>query len=170
MHHLQQKEEATIEGTEKCETKVMEWINEVEKYYDSGDKSNMKDLWPIRDYVLDNTQTQSKDCLCGWLAAVLIKIESNLHRSKRGLNCGQVHAKGCLRDARGWWQLYTKGRPKIGKSHVLNAGEGRIADVFRVTFEAAMQKEKRKKNKSETGTWRIENKKAEAGTEGATEL
>ena len=104
-----------------------------------------------------NHDTIVATCPVAWLITLILKVESNLERGRRGLTCARVHAKGCLRDARGYWKsMYVDTRRQVageeqgrgdgedengregrgGKlvGDLVSKGEARIAASFRTSI------------------------------------
>ena len=131
-------------GTEHCESRIVQWLKDVLEYYSSGVYSAGK-IVPTQNYVMQNHGHIEKTCPVAWLVTLVLKLESNLQRGRDGLTCARVHAKGCLRDARGYWKgLYVEARQNhagsdgsVGNAEMhdlLVKGEMRIAESFKLSL------------------------------------
>ncbi len=126
-------------GPEVCAEDLAVWMRHVEDYYKIG-KYNAEQLVPMQNYIMSHHEEVGRACPAAWLMTLLLKIESNLENGRQGRSCARVHATGCLRDARGYWQIYASMRLQYSNStsldrpinmiNMLVEGEVRILSSF----------------------------------------
>lgn len=126
-------------GFEQCEQGIKSWLYVVLEYYRTGSYSP-EAIIPTQNYIMGNHDRIVQTCPAAWLVTLVLKIESNLERGRKGLTCARVHAAGCLRDARGYWKaMYSETRVQLAGhgagpkeiQDLLVQGEMRIAASFK---------------------------------------
>ena len=129
-------------GPEICADDLTVWMRHVEDYYKIG-KYNAEQLIPMQNYIMSHHEEVGRACPAAWLMTLLLKIESNLENGRQGRSCARVHATGCLRDARGYWQIYASMRLQYSDHstnldprpiNMLVEGEARVLSSFHQSF------------------------------------
>lgn len=132
------------QGLEHCGERITTWLEKAAEYYRTG-VYHAEDIVPTQNYIMGNHDEIAERCPAAWLVTLVLKIESNLEHGRQGLTCARVHAAGCLRDARGYWQMYADTRAQFaggggGPKHIFDlllAGEARISNSFRQSLSSA---------------------------------
>lgn len=126
-----------------CGAQITQWMQQVQSYFETDTYHvPLIQLLPMQNHIMANHEDVAQRCPVAWLMTLLLKMESNLQHSQRGMTCARVHARGCLRDARGYWKLYASTRlqyasvPPTAEAHAdtLFKGELRIVSSFRQTL------------------------------------
>ena len=133
---------------EACGAELAAWLGEVEAHLRTGRPDEGR-LVGMQNHIFRNHASVEERCPAAWLAALLLKVASNLGRGAAGLTCARVHAAGCIRDARGYWLLYASARLERAAAEpaeaaaaegaplvasLLGLGEARVVERFREAF------------------------------------
>lgn len=126
-------------GAEGCDEELRGWLDIAAPLLTSS-MGDVQAVVPMQNKIMANHAQIAAQCPTAWLFTLLLKIQSNLDRSTRGLPCARVHARGCLRDARGYWLLYAEKRMETASTdsgkrmdllQTLKGGEQRVVHLFR---------------------------------------